>query len=131
MKKQITIAILVLISCNVYSQWEQIFPIPTDKNLYDVCYATDYIATAVGEDGTILYSTNSGFSWTQKESLTSLTLRSVCFSDSLSGWIVGGSTQLDEAIVLHTSDGGVNWNKLNVQTENNLNAVHFIDEKHV
>ena len=70
---------------------------------------------AVGAAGTILRTTNSGSTWTTQPSGTSLHLNDVCFADENNGWIVGVSKfsndweLTDSSIILHTSDGGMNW----------------------
>ena len=61
---------------------------------------------AVGERGIVLYSDDSGRSWTQSQTPTSATLTAVRFADDKLGWAVGHM-----GVVLHTEDGGVTWGK--------------------
>ena len=44
--------------------------------------------------------------WETQNSGVKCTLRSICFIDSLNGWIVG-----DSSTILKTNDGGKNWSK--------------------
>lgn len=53
---------------------------------------------------------------------TSVTLNSVFFTDSLYGWIAG-----DSGTVIHTSDGGKNWDHQVTGTNNNIVSVFFLD----
>lgn len=62
------------------------------------------IGFAVGNNGTILHTTNGGTNWTAQTSGTSQDLFGVTFSDANNGWAIGsfGTT-------LHTIDGGTHW----------------------
>ena len=84
---------------------------------------------AVGENGNILKSTwNQGTNWsvwTQITTVSSQNLYSVTFSVSnpaLTGWIAGNNGTL-----LKTSDGGDNWNIVNLGVTNKLNNIRFED----
>ena len=59
---------------------------------------------AVGERGLILYSSDRGKSWNQSNVPVSVTLTSVSFANDRMGWAAG-----HYGTVLHTSDGGLNW----------------------
>lgn len=61
---------------------------------------------AVGERGIVLYSDDSGRTWTQAQTPTSATLTRVRFANDTLGWAVGHM-----GIVLHTEDGGATWVK--------------------
>lgn len=50
--------------------------------------------------------------------------RDVYFSDAKNGWIIG-----DKGMIIHTSDGGKNWETLNSGTDVRLNRIQFTDEK--
>jgi photosystem II stability/assembly factor-like uncharacterized protein len=73
--------------------------------LLDVTLAGDRLI-AVGERGHIIYSDDSGITWTQASVPASSTLTSVYFVDDQTGWAVG-----HDAIVLRTDDAGVTWSK--------------------
>ena len=63
-------------------------------------------AWAVGRNGTIVYSTDWGYTWTTQESGVASELREVIFINDNEGWIVGGGTGLP-GVILHTTNGGV------------------------
>jgi len=60
--------------------------------------------------------------WERTESPTDKSLRSVHFVDSLYGWAVGFS-----GIIIHTSDGGINWIIQDGNTENDITDVFFLN----
>lgn len=60
----------------------------------------------VGQHGHIVYSDDQGKSWTQASVPVSCDLVSVQFPTPQNGWAVG-----HDGVVLHSSDGGVNWVK--------------------
>lgn len=61
---------------------------------------------AVGDNGLIIYSDDSGAEWTQAEVPLSTDLNAVFFSDEKKGWAVGHG-----AVILHSSDGGASWSR--------------------
>lgn len=61
---------------------------------------------AVGAHGNIVYSDDSGKSWQQGRTPSSVTLTSVYFSSSTHGWAVG-----HDGLILHTKDAGESWVK--------------------
>lgn len=61
---------------------------------------------AVGEQGHVVYSDDSGKSWTQAKTPSSVTLTSVYFSSNTLGWAVG-----HDGLILHSKDAGENWVK--------------------
>lgn len=60
--------------------------------------------TAVGADGTILFSRNGGATWSQRPNITDVGLRSVWFTDTDTGYIVG-----EEGTILKTTNEGQTW----------------------
>ena len=71
--------------------------------LLDVARAGDRLV-AVGEQGHIIWSDDSGASWTHAEVPVSLMLTAAVFPTAERGWAVG-----HEAIVLTSGDGGSTW----------------------
>jgi photosystem II stability/assembly factor-like uncharacterized protein len=61
---------------------------------------------AVGERGIILLSDDNGLSWRQADVPVSVTLTAVRFASEQQGWALGHS-----GVVLHTKNGGDNWEK--------------------
>jgi len=54
---------------------------------------------------------------------TGQNLRSVCFADSLTGWIAG-----DSGTIIHTTDGGKNWSFQQSNTFNNIVHIFFLNQ---
>lgn len=69
-----------------------------DANLAYVC----------GSNGAFGKSTDGGYSW-KIQTLTSVTLECLCFTDANTGWIVG-SNAFGSDVVMKTTDGGQSWN---------------------
>ena len=73
--------------------------------LLDVARAGERLV-AVGERGHIVYSDDQGSNWTQADVPARAQLNAVYFIDAEQGWAVG-----EDAVILHTSDGGHSWLK--------------------
>lgn len=71
--------------------------------LTDVWVVGNKIAV-VGERGHILTSTDEGRTWVQGKVPVQALLTGVQFANEQEGWAIG-----HEAVILHTSDGGANW----------------------
>ena len=50
--------------------------------------------------------------------------RDVYFLDAKNGWIIG-----DKGTIIHTTDGGKNWEPQNSSTDVRLNRMQIIDKK--
>lgn len=96
----------IYISTDGGSSWNpQTLPIVTTINR--IVFLTSSVGFAVGEEeGTILKTTDSGATWTQKRSGTPL--RSIFFLNSQLGWACGIDT------VLFTTDYGETWSSRSV-----------------
>ena len=106
MKKTVLMAVALSVSSASYGQWLGAdSPIINKINYLGLADVGDRII-AVGEQGSIVYSEDSGHRWRQAETPTSALLNAVCFADDLNGWAVG-----HDAVVLHTRDGGLTWEK--------------------
>ena len=75
----------------------------TTNTLYSVFFNDANTGTVVGNDGTILRTTDGGANWISQTSGTTKRLLSVYFKDSNTGTAVGDST------LIRTTDGGINW----------------------
>jgi photosystem II stability/assembly factor-like uncharacterized protein len=81
---------------------------------------------AVGDQGTILRSTDSGLHWTPVSSGTSQGIHSVTFVNSTVGWAVG-----ENATMLHTNDGGQTWSQsAPINGVGWMWSVDFVDANH-
>lgn len=61
-------------------------------------------------------------SWEEAESPTTVTLRSVCFVDSLYGWIAG-----DSGTIIRTTDGGQSWSFQETGFDHQVMSIFFLD----
>ena len=71
--------------------------------LVDIARAGDRLV-AVGERGHVLYSDDSGRSWTQARVPVDVMLTAVWFTDARRGWAVG-----HDGMIVASVDGGENW----------------------
>lgn len=96
--------LIVLIFCGSLSfpQWH-VQNSGTTENLNDVAILNQTSALVVGNNGTILRTTNNGSEWNSKNSGTTNNLNAVSFRDEENGIAVGN------AVLCRTSDGGENW----------------------
>ena len=89
----------------------QIMPLAEKSLLLDGQVIGDRIVV-VGERGHILISDDQGLSWQQQPVPTRATLTSIFFVDSANGWAAG-----HDGIVLRTRDGGLHWQKVYADPE--------------
>ena len=61
-------------------------------------------------------------SWTRINVPSLQYLKSVCFVDSLYGWVAG-----DSGTILHTTDGGVSWTRQDIHSVNEVEDVFFLN----
>ncbi len=89
------------------------------NDLYGTFVASKTRAWAVGAAGTILTSGDKLHNWTAQPCPVSTLLRSVAFSDTLNGRILG-----DDGVMLATTNGGATWG-LMATPSTTLNAMSF------
>lgn len=95
--------IFISISTNIFAQWH---PLATGvtNDLYSVYFLDDDTGYVVGDNGTILKTTDGGTHWTLQNSGVTNNLFSVHFLSNNSGFAIG-----DSGILLNTLDGGETW----------------------
>jgi len=93
---------------------------PTTEWLRGVSMPTLTTAYAVGNQGVILKSVDSGSTWSALASGTITSLHDVDFSDETTGTAVGGGGE-----ILRTTDGGANWTPQVSGTTASLTSVSF------
>ena len=90
--------------------WADNSAIPTDRAtkhlLLDIQKAGKRLV-AVGERGHIIYSDDSGHTWTQAKVPTRVTLTTLFFTDARNGWAAG-----HEGVILKSTDGGKVWRQV-------------------
>jgi photosystem II stability/assembly factor-like uncharacterized protein len=87
---------------------------------------------AVGDDGVVWHTIDSGENWERQKTGVHGSLRAVQFLNPYTGWAVGreelpggGSA----GIILVTADGGLKWTRLALNTLPGLHALKFFDGK--
>jgi photosystem II stability/assembly factor-like uncharacterized protein len=94
----------------------------TTENLNGVCVIDAGSIVAVGYNGIILLSADSGVSWSSQASGVSVHLNEVDFVDASFGIAVGNG-----GTILTSSNGGVTWTPQTSGTSADLYGVHMID----
>ena len=80
----------------------------TPLALNDVYLVTENTGYIIGQNGTILKTTNGGSNWVSQTSPLSTQFESISFFDVNNGYIAG-----QNGTVLSTTNGGLVWNSLN------------------
>jgi photosystem II stability/assembly factor-like uncharacterized protein len=101
--------------------WQPITVPNQAKYLRALAFVGRKNAWAVGRNGTIIHSSDSGNTWIQQQSNVDTTLFDVDFADSLHGLVAGNGC------VLYTNNGGNTWQQANIGIEeikyvNNINS---------
>ncbi|MFI5263711.1 MAG: YCF48-related protein [Candidatus Kapaibacterium sp.] len=72
---------------------------------YDKFYFVNpKLGYVVGDPGKIVFTSDSGKTWSYQNSTVTTELNDVFFIDSLTGWVCG-----DQGVILRTTNGGFNW----------------------
>lgn len=104
--KKIAIILLLMLSFAMQAQW-----IPLNANVWvnlnDVCCISEDFVIVVGDEGTILKTTDGGTNWQQKDAGTTTNLIKVQFVNPQIGFALGTNGAL-----LKTTNGGENWTTL-------------------
>lgn len=103
-----------------------------DAALHAIQFVDDKEGWAVGDDGVIWHTIDSGQNWEAQESGVRASLRSLYFHNPYVGWIVGRE-ELPQGgsvgVVLYTCDGGLKWQRLFSNSLPGLNRIRFCDPK--
>lgn len=108
MKNSITLLLLFVVTTTLQAQtfiWTE-QNTNTTSTLRNVFFNDSETGWAVGDNGTILHTTNGGNTWSSINNITTEKLYAVHFTGSMEGWICGGSSN---PIILKTEDGGNTW----------------------
>ncbi|MCX6256985.1 MAG: YCF48-related protein [Bacteroidia bacterium] len=100
-------------------------PSGTTSNLRSVCFPDANTGYIVGDNGTILKTTDNGSNWNSQFSGTLNNLMSVCFIDADTGIVVGIAGTTTFETILKTTDGGITWNN-NFSTDQTAFYVHSV-----
>jgi photosystem II stability/assembly factor-like uncharacterized protein len=105
-----------------------------DAALYAVQMVDAKEGWAVGEEGVIWHTIDSGQSWERQPTGVRASLRSLCFLNPYVGW-VAGREELPHGggavgVLLFTRDGGCTWKRIFEGALPPLSRVRFRDAKH-
>ncbi len=121
--KQLTTLCFILITTLTYSQsWIKQNPIPQTNDLNAVTFIDDKIGYAVGSNGAIIKTIDSGNNWVSLKSGTTNRLYDIAFTNPTTGFVVG-----DVGTVLKTTDSGATWIQALKGSLPGINSLFFID----
>ncbi|QDU98339.1 hypothetical protein [Lignipirellula cremea] len=104
-----------------------------DAELHDLSIVDQDILFAAGDHGVVWRSDDGGRKWTLLPTGVDCRLDSVCFVDSLVGWVAGGSTDAHthqtNGVLLATADGGRTWKRLAKGMLPALSQVKFFNSR--
>lgn len=126
-KKKIIAGIIILFSfifCanNLFASWTQQTS-GTSQILYSVYFQDSNNGWAVGNNSTIINTTNGGTTWgSQTCPVANKLLWEVRFADTSNGWAVGA-----DGTIINTTDGGTTWTAQTSGTSNTLWALSVVD----
>ena len=127
MIKKILILFLLTLSISIYGSknWRQVSKANYEP-LNDVFFINNNTGWIVGGAGTILKTSDGGYSWQSPSSnLPAIAdMRSIYFLNENVGY-AGGSNN----VLLKSIDGGNSWNQIQFDTtDGNINSIYFSDE---
>jgi photosystem II stability/assembly factor-like uncharacterized protein len=118
----------IFLFINAYSQWYWQNPHPVGSHLEDCFFTSENTGYAVGWDGTIIKTTNSGNNWIQLYSGSNRFFYSVYFTNQLTGYVISGDKSFPvNGILLKTTDAGDTWIQIYTFNVIHLNCIHFIN----
>ncbi len=100
------------------ARWQPV-PSGVTSTLLDIDFVDPEHGWAVGQDGTIIATSDGGETWHSQASGFELTIRGVDFIDARTGWAVGHL-----GLILHTTDGGQTWALQGHEAALGLNLIH-------
>jgi hypothetical protein len=81
----------------------------TANTLNGVFFTSSNVGIAVGDNGTVLRTTDGGGTWTTQPSGSLAQLQAICFADNNTGFAVGGTSSGTGGVILRTTDSGTSW----------------------
>jgi photosystem II stability/assembly factor-like uncharacterized protein len=117
-----SLLLFLLVTQFCSAQWFWQSPLPQGNDLEGVFSFDHNTAIAVGATGTIIKTTDGGYTWDIKNSGTKIWLRDVFFIDDQTGWVAG-----DHGLILKSSDGGETWITQNNTPIYSLNSIYFVN----
>jgi len=105
-----------------FSQWNWQNPLPQGNRLHDIQFPENNTGYAVGENGTVMKSTDGGITWEEQNTGNVASLTSLSFINAEIGFACGNS-----GTIIKTTNGGEQWNILSSKTDEDLYALYFIN----
>jgi hypothetical protein len=96
---------------------------PTSDNLYSVFFTSYSTGISVGDNGTIIRTTDGGDNWSNLSPVTSNRLYSVNFPNLNTGYIAGIN-----GTILKTTDNGITWIIKSQPANDTLRSICFSDD---
>lgn len=123
-KFYLILAVLLIVNNANGQDWKWKNPLPTGNRLNYVKFIDSSTAIAIGNQGTILKSTDNGLNWNVQISGTNANLLTISVIDKDTLYISG-----NDRSVLKTIDGGNNWVKVfdGTSSTNNINQIFFVN----
>ena len=102
--------------------------------LHSVYFVDDHRGWIAGSNGTLLTTDDGGASWKQTKKFNDDNIRDVYFADAQNGWLlcerdVYGGDVLSPSYLLKTSDGGANWERVQVLNQGRERVVKIFFTK--
>ncbi|RLS55739.1 MAG: hypothetical protein DWH91_08545 [Planctomycetota bacterium] len=108
-------------------------PLEDDATLHAVTFVGARTGWAVGDRGVCWITRDGGQKWIFSRTPVRCALRDVCFLTDRVGWAVGAEvapyTRFASGVILHTTDGGLNWKILSQGQLPPLFQVQFLDDQ--
>lgn len=111
----------ILITEDGGNSWQLREPFPS-YDYYSVFFINKRVGWIAGAS-IIIKTTDSGYTWTLCENNVHTKWNDIFAIDSQKIWVVGNAGKL-----LYSQDGGNNWVEKNLNMQNNLTCIQFIDE---
>lgn len=132
MKRASILFFLLSISSITFGQWI-VQNSGTEQHLQAVQFLDAEIGLVVGDNGTILKTTNGGADWVQLSSNTDINLHSISFINKDIGYVAGRTYHQDlgmhSNIILKTTNGGINWEEIQKPNTATILKVVFLTEQ--
>lgn len=85
-------------------------PLPQGNNLEAVSVIDAQHAVAVGDNGTILTTSDGGVTWSSHDiGIAGAHINDVSFVNADDGWVMAISGSAEPDLLMHTTDGGATW----------------------
>ncbi|HIE27577.1 TPA: hypothetical protein EYP66_09845 [Candidatus Poribacteria bacterium] len=93
------------------ANWEIVREGKWDTNFHDIYFLNENVGWAVGSRGVIAHTEDGGLIWNRQRKVSNELLEDMDFVEHELGWVAGSAFDRNQSqgIILHTSDGGDNF----------------------